>query len=221
MITIIYSESVQKLFSKRQIKLKKAKKMSMVQVQAQISFDDLLRAALQLNPFERKKFAFRIMAQQTPVPPRHDSERLVNHDKALGSPEDHPFYQLLHQIMTDSAQLRAYASYIKEVFRYVSAHENTVISLSLAVDAISLIISLPDLDKYHLSIYVIEDSGLVLDFFRGQGRVFCILREQYAHIMGMLGDDMSEYLLQDNDYSINKTSTHLQELFKDVLGHQA
>jgi len=204
--------------------MKKAKKMSMVQVQAQISFDDLLRAALQLNPFERKKFAFRIMAQQAPVPPRHDSERLVNQnedDKALGSPEDHPFYQLLHQIMTDSAQLKAYASYIKEVFRYVSAHENTVISLSLAIDAISLIISLPDLDKYHLSVYVIEDSGLVLDFFRGQGRVFCILREQYAHIMGMLGDDMTEYLLQDYDYSINKTSTHLQELFKDVLEHQA
>lgn len=200
--------------------------MSMVQVQAQISFDDLLRAALQLNPFEREKFAFRIMTQQ--VSPRRDSERLVKvnqneDDKKTGgtSPEDHPFYQLLHQIMTDSAQLKAYASYIKEVFRYVSASENTVISLNLAIDAISLIISLPDLDKYHLSIYVLEDSGLVLDFFRGQGRVFCILREQYAHIMGMLGDDHTEYLLQHSDFSINKTSTHIQELFNAVLEHQA
>jgi len=206
------------------ITLKKAK----IQVQAQISFDDLLRAALQLNPFEREKFAFRIMAQQ--VSPRRDSERLVKvnqneDDKKTGgtSPEDHPFYQLLDQIMTDSAQLRAYASYIKEVFRYVSAPENidTVISLSLAIDAISLIISLPDLDKYHLSIYVLEDSGLVLDFFRGQGRVFCILREQYAHLMGMLGDEMTEYLLQHSDFSINKTSTPIQELFKAVLEHQA
>ncbi len=34
----------------------------MVQVQAQISFDDLLRAVEQLNSFEREQFVFRIIS---------------------------------------------------------------------------------------------------------------------------------------------------------------
>ncbi len=122
--------------------------------------------------------------------------------------------------MSDSAQLTPYAPYLKEVFRYVSAHDETetVIPLSLALSGVALIISLPDIERYNLSISVLEDSALVLDFYRENGRVFCILRKQYAHIMGMLGDEMTEYLLQDADFSISKTSTHLQELLSCQLG---
>jgi hypothetical protein len=35
--------------------------------------------------------------------------------------------------------------------------------------------------------------------------------------MGMLGDEMTEYLLQGADFSISQTSTYLQTLFKTVL----
>jgi hypothetical protein len=45
---------------------------------------------------------------------------------------------------------------------------------------------------------------------RDKGRVFCILREQYAHLMGMLGDDMTEHLLQQADFSSNNPNNLLQ-----------
>ncbi|MEN8217472.1 MAG: hypothetical protein ABFS56_14110 [Pseudomonadota bacterium] len=188
----------------------------MVQVKAQISFDDLLMAVEQLNSFEREQFVFRIMLKKaTPPLPRCDSERLQ--DKAQLSPEEHPFYQLLRQIISCSAQLTPYAPYIKEVFQYV--YED--ISLSLAIDAISLIISLPDIEKYQLSIYVLEDSGLVLDFFLDPARVTCVVREQYAHTMWMQDDDVNQYVLQNAEFSIHKVSTHLQNVFKAVLDHKA
>jgi len=183
----------------------------MVQVQAQISFDDLLRAVDQLNSFEREQFVFRIMLKKA-TPPLSRSD-----EKAQLSPEEHPFYQLLQQIINCSAQLTPYAPYIKEVFGYV--YED--ISLSLAIDAISLIISLPDIEKYHLSIYVLEDSGLVLDFFLDPARVTCVVREQYAHTMWMQDDDVNQYVLQNAEFSIDKVSTHLQNVFKTVLNHKA
>lgn len=144
-------------------------------------------------------------------------------DKALASPEYHRFCQLLPQIMSYSVQLTPYAPYIKEVFRYVSAHDDidTVISLTVAIEASSLIISLPEIEKYHLSIYVLEDSGLVLDFFLDPARVTCVVREQSAHTMWMQDDEVNQHVLQGADFSILKISTHLKQIFKVLNEREA
>jgi len=201
--------------------------MPIAQIQTQqLSCDDLLGAVEQLNPFERERFVSRITAQhqqhQAPSLPHRESSFQFKEDsnETQFTTEDHTFYQSLLQIMSDSAQLTPYAPYLKEVFRYVSAHDETetVISLSLALSGVALIISLPDIERYNLSISVLEDSGLVLEFFLEPARVTCVIREQYAHIMWMQNDEVNQHVLQGADFSIQKASTHLQELLSCQLG---
>jgi hypothetical protein len=121
---------------------------------------------------------------------------------------------LLHLMSDSDGKPTSYASYIKEVFQYVSEQG---ISLSLAIQVVSLIASIPNLEKRNLHIYDLEDGGLVLDFFLDTDRVSCVMREQYAHIMGMLGGELKEDILQGTDYSIEQVSSSLQQLLNAVF----
>jgi hypothetical protein len=57
----------------------------------------------------------------------------------------------------------------------------------------------------------------VLDFVLDTLRVSYVMREQYAHIMGMLGDELKDEVLQGSDYSIDKVSYCLQQFFEAVF----
>jgi len=214
--------------------------MPTIQIQAQLSFDDLLSAVEQLNPFEWEQLVSktRQKRRQATQLPRRESPKKVTQPvdiqpsdeefstqhvktpitelrKTQSTPENHPLYQLLIHIITHSVPLTANAPSIKEVFRSVS-DTDAVIPLSLAIEAISIIILLPDINKYQLSIDVLEDSGLVLEFFLEPARVTCVVREQYAHLIWMQNDEINHHVLQGPDFSIQKTSQHLQQVLKTV-----
>jgi hypothetical protein len=214
--------------------------MPTIQIQAQLSFDDLLSAVEQLNPFEWEQLVSKTQQKWRQVSqlPRRESLKKVNQPLEIqpsdekisnqlvktsitelretqSTPENHPLYQLLIHIITHSVPLTPYVPYIKDIFRAVS-DTDAVIPLSLAIEAISIIVLLPDIDKYHLSIDVLEDSGLVLEFVLEPARVTCVLREQYAHIIWMQNDEITHDVLQGTDFSIQKTSQHLQQVFETV-----
>jgi hypothetical protein len=66
-------------------------------------------------------------------------------------------------------------------------------------------------------LYETEDDGLVLDFATETGRIVCIFRRKYAHVLAMVGGKTVDKLFEGDEFSLPQVKACLESLLETSI----